>query len=162
MENFKKLIADDKYQVFLLICPAIIPFSFAAHTWFVCVEENKISRYEVLHYKNSDKNYLHINSLPPFSGIGKFLFFPKNFLWKSKILWQTNGDENSLTKKIIAFIKKSPDNYPLTNKYFFPGPNSNTYVQWIINNFPELNIKLPWNCFGKNYHTNHRVKPIIF
>ena len=51
---------------------------------------------------------------------------------------------------MIEFIKTSKDAYPYKN-YKLSGPNSNTYAQWILNNFPEAGIKLPWNCFDKNY-----------
>lgn len=33
--------------------------------------------------------------------------------------------------------------------YKLTGPNSNTYTQWVLNKFPEWDIKLPWNAFGK-------------
>jgi len=34
-EEFDKLIDKDKYQVFLMICPASTPVNFARHGWFV-------------------------------------------------------------------------------------------------------------------------------
>jgi hypothetical protein len=41
MENFENLIDKNKYQVFLLCCPAYAPFSFAVHPlWWNCGELN--------------------------------------------------------------------------------------------------------------------------
>jgi|SRR3989344_4507836 len=42
--------------------------------------------------------------------------------------------------------------FPYVEKYFLTGPNSNTYAQWILDNCPEFQVKLPWNAFGKSYH----------
>ena len=150
--NFTENITSDKYQIFLLICPAMIPVNFAAHSWFVCIKDNQISRWEVRHYKNKEhKTHIHLNELPPFFGIEKFPLIKNNILWGAKLLKHIGGDENSLAQKIFDFIDNSPKNYKFLNEYFLLGPNSNTYVQWILDNFPEFNIKLPFNCFGKNY-----------
>ena len=60
------------------------------------------------------------------------------------------GDENSLAAKMAEFIEHSPETYSHSKEYSLVGPNSNTYVQWILNMFPEFPAKLPWNAFGKN------------
>lgn len=49
------------------------------------------------------------------------------------------------------FIERSPDTYPHCNQYAFRGPNSNTYAQWVLNQFPESGFSLPWNAFGKGF-----------
>lgn len=150
--NFQKLITEDKYQVLLLVCPAAFPVSFAKHAWFVCVKDGETSRYEVRHYKNgNNKTFLHINELPPFVGVEIFPLPLKNFLWEAKFLSSIAGDENSLAKSMIDFIENSLNSYPFTDEYFLLGPNSNTYIQWILDNFPEFDVELPWNCLGKSY-----------
>jgi Protein of unknown function (DUF3750). len=152
--NFYDLIKLDRYQVFLFTCPVSIPLSFASHPWFVCIKNGEISRWEVRFEKNKINpeigNHLHLNSLPPFSGIEKLQFIPKKFLWPANLLGYVEGGSDSLAKKIIDFIETSPKNYIYRNQYSFIGPNSNTYAQWVLNNFPEFKIKLPWNSFGKN------------
>lgn len=153
--NFQKLIKPEGYQVFLFVCPAFMPLNFASHPWFVCVKNGKISRWEVRFEKNiinqTIGKHLHFNSLPPFSGIEMIQFLPKKFLWKASLLGYVEGDQNSSAKKMIDFIESSPENYPYRNQYSFFGPNSNSYVQWVLNNFPNFKIKLPWNSFGKNF-----------
>jgi hypothetical protein len=153
--NFKNLIKPEGYQVFLFVCPVSIPLNFASHPWFVCVKKGEVSRWEVRFEKNTTDpsigRHLHLNSLPPFSGIETIQILPKKFLSKAKLLGHTEGIEGSLAEKMIDFIKSSPENYICRNHYSFLGPNSNTYAQWVLNNFPDFKIKLPWNSFGKNY-----------
>jgi hypothetical protein len=153
--TFKDLIKPEGYQVFLLTCPVSIPLNFASHPWFVCVKNGEISRWEVRFEKNNTNpslgKHLHFNSLPPFSGIEKIQLIPKKFLWNATMINHTEGDKNSLAKKMIDLIENSPKIYSDRNRYSFIGPNSNTYAQWVLNNFPDFKIKLPWNSFGKNY-----------
>jgi hypothetical protein len=153
--NFKNLIKPEGYQVFLFVCPVSMPLNFASHPWFVCVKNGIISRWEVRFEKNSSDpsigRHLHLNSLPPFSGIEKIQLIPKRFLWKAKLLGFVEGTKNSLAEKMIRFIESSPADYIDRNRYSFIGPNSNTYAQWVLNNFPDFKIKLPWNSYGKNF-----------
>lgn len=162
--KFQVLIKKDLYQVFLLVCPAalftchtIIPFYFGIHPWFVCIKKGEISRWEIFFEKNKCKTswgHLHLNFLSPFKGLESVLFFRKYFR-KEKIIAQIEGNENSMAKKIIDFIENSKENYPYCHKYFFAGPNSNTYAQWVLNNFPDFKLKLPWDAFGKFYKSSN-------
>jgi len=151
MENkFQNLIDEKKYQVFIFTCPSNIPFIFASHPWFIINKLGSISRWEVLFTKNSKENsfgHLYLNFFLPFQGINIIPFYLKYF-WKGKLLGQIEGEP---AKRMAEFIENSPTNYPHTNEYSLIGPNSNTYAQWIIDHFPELNVKLPWSSIGKNY-----------
>lgn len=154
-QNFQKLIKTNGYQVFLFTCPASLPFVFAVHPWFVCIKNGEISRWEVRFEKNKNNpatgKHLHLNLLPPFVGIEMFSFLSKRFLWKAKLLGYIEGNENSTAKKVFDFIENSKNIYPYKDKYLLWGPNSNTYTQWVLNAFPDFDLKLPWNCFGRNY-----------
>ncbi len=140
------LLDSNHYQVFLFCCPANIPFNFAMHFWFVYNEKGKISRWETL-FRKRCKNHLFVNFFPPFSGVGVWPFFDK-WTWKAKLIYKTEG---KLAKQMIDFIKTSQRKYPYCYQYFSLGPNSNTYIQWVLNHFPAFKAKLPWNAFGKNY-----------
>ena len=151
--TLENLINKEKYQVFILTCPAYIPFSFARHPWFVLNKKGLLSRWEVRHYKNvsnKDLGYIHLNAQPPFQGVNISFFIKKHF-WKSKLTGYIEGDENSTAHKIIKLIENSEKVYPYCYKYFFFGPNSNTYIQWVLDNFPDFNIQLPWNFIGKGF-----------
>lgn len=152
-KDFQKLVKQSGYQIFLFICPASIPFNFAIHPWFVCVKNGEISRWEVRYTKNKLNpdigKHLHQNFLPPFSGINMITNVTKWFFWDAKLLGHIEGGENSAAENMYNFIEKSKDKYPYRNKYLLWGPNSNTYVQWVLNRFPNFPAKLPWNAFGK-------------
>ncbi len=151
MENkFQLLIDKEKYQVFIFVCPGNMPFSFGSHPWFVINKQGLVSRWEVLFRKIQHKTgwgHLYMNIFPFFQGI-EILPFSQKYFWKGELLGQIEGD---IAKRMAEFIKDSPTQYPYCHKYFLSGPNSNTYAQWILNNFPEFKVKLPWNSFGKNY-----------
>ncbi len=145
----EKLIDNSKYQVFIFRCRAHLPFFWASHTWVVVNKKGDCSRWEVLYLPNKDKNFghLHINGMPLFQGIGMFPFLNKCF-WKCGLIGSIEGDSAEV---IIAFIEQSKEKYPHLHRYSLMGPNSNTYIQWILNSIPDCKIKLPWNCIGKNY-----------
>jgi len=151
VRDFQNLINKDKYQVFLFACSAYFPFNFARHPWFVLNKKGELSRWEVRQetYKESG-SHLYLNAQPLFQGIN-VSFFLKKYFWKPELLGFIEGDENSNLKKIIDFIENSEENYPYIYRYSLFGPNSNTYVQWILNKFPEFNIKLSWRHFGKDF-----------
>jgi hypothetical protein len=153
-EKFEKLIDKNKFQVFVFISPAWLPICFADHSWLVVNRMGNISRWEVL-FQNKRKDgtdfgHLHKNFFLPWQGIEIIPLF-KKILWPSKLLIILDNFNNPEVEKLVNIVENSGRIYPYWNKYFLTGPNSNTYVQWILNRFPELKIKLPWNAFGKNY-----------
>ncbi len=153
-QNYPGLIDKEQYQVFVFVCPGNLPFNFALHPWFVVNNRGSISRWEVLIQKTmSDTSWghLHRNFFPPFNGI-EIISFSRKYTWKGKLLGKIEGD---VAKRIAEYIERSPTTYPYRNKYFLSGPNSSTYVQWVLCNFPELNLVLPWKSFGKSYNTHN-------
>ena len=153
MEDFNKLVKKDRFQVFLFTCSASMPLSFARHYWFVCVKKGQISRWEVLFRKNRCKTswgHLHLNFLTPFKGIEIIPFYEK-FFWKARLAGYIDGKADSIAKKMVNFIENSNKNYPYCYKYSLTGPNSNTYIQWVISHFSEFKLTLSWNSFGKHY-----------
>ena len=158
-EDFDKLIDKDKYQVFVFCSPASFPINFAKHPWFVLNKKGIISRWEIMHFKNKsnkDFGYLHLNNKAPFLGIG-LVWLVSKFYWKAKLLSSIEGSENSIAQKAIEFIENSKETYPYIYKYSFLGPNSNTFLFWVLNKFPELDIKLSWHFIGKNFSMSKTV-----
>lgn len=52
----------------------------------------------------------------------------------------------------IVKIKKAVKDYPYADRYvLWPGPNSNTFISYIIRQVPELKVELPSNAIGKDY-----------
>ncbi len=150
---FNNIINKDKYQVFLFCSPAHIPLSIWTHPWVVINQKGKISRFEVRYKKNKENSalgHIHVNDLPIFDGIEVFSFLDYPH-WNATLLGQIEGVENSQAQRMCEFIENSVNTYIDKNKYFLFGPNSNTYIQWILNNSPEFEGKLKWNALGKNY-----------
>lgn len=161
-KQFLSLLKNDQFQVLLFTSPAVLPFSFATHPWLVVNRKGHISRFGIAIKKNVSTEHIfgvinnqeswghiHKNKFPPFHGIWISPFSKKHF-WKPKLVGSIEGGENSLAEKMATFIENSGDTYPFKERYSLFGPNSNTYVQWILNHFPESGMHLPWNAFGKN------------
>lgn len=148
--ELEKLIKKDEYQVFILRSPASLPFIFSVHPWLVINKKGEIHRYEIRHYFSKNGTYLHIDTQPPFQGLP--LFWPiQKFFQKVRLIKVIEGDENSKARQLVDVIENSEKSYPYLKKYAFLGANCATYVAWVINNFPEIQVELPWNAIGKNF-----------
>ncbi|WP_166254567.1 DUF3750 domain-containing protein [Marinobacter salicampi] len=54
--------------------------------------------------------------------------------------------------ELIPEIQQAVADYPYPNRYeAWPGPNSNTFVAWVIRQVPELDVALPNTAIGKDY-----------
>ena len=121
------------------------PGIFADHYWLLVFhtgEDNKIQkcdRWEIwqhAHCNDSCWGHLHKNLLDPYQGVGNG---PSQLIKK----WI---DEEAVS--IIKKIKSSPETYPFINKYrYWPGPNSNTFAQWIVQGKAILRSR----AIGRNY-----------
>jgi len=152
--EFNNLVNEDLYQVFLLASPIPQPFGFAIHAWFVLQQNGVLDRWEFGKFRNSPHpngiGVLH-NFFAPLQGMNKYpnRAEPRQ---PSQLLGIQQGSAHSSAAEIIYFIEKHSPNYPLRNKYRYLGPNSNTYVQWILDHFPETELKLGWRAIGKHYN----------
>jgi hypothetical protein len=150
---FENLINNDLYQVFLFASPAHIPLSIWTHPWFVINKKGKLFRYEVLHKSNRSRpecGHIHVDNLPLFDGIEVFLFL-KHPRWNATLLGQIQGGENSAAQRMCDFIEHSICTYKNKDHYCLVGPNSNTYIQWVLDNSPEFTGRLKWNALGNEY-----------
>ena len=121
------------------------PGIFADHYWllvFHAGEKNKLQecdRWEVWQQANQNEScwgHLHKNLLAPFEGVGN---------GTSKLIQQWKDEE---AVSIIKKVESSPQNYPFINNYrYWPGPNSNTFVQWIVRDKAKLGIR----AIGRNF-----------
>lgn len=150
-----KSLKPDRYQVFLMASPASLPLSFATHPWFVLNKKGTVSRWGVgwrpQHYKAAAQwGHIANDSLPLFQGL-RILYFTDAFSWKGRLLGVIEGDETSIAARMINCIECSPETYPFRDRYSFLGPNSNTYIQWVLDQFPESGLRLRWNSLGKGF-----------
>jgi Protein of unknown function (DUF3750) len=72
--------------------------------------------------------------------------------------WYGNAPElyadkrGETAEKLIPRIDAAARSYPYPHDYTaWPGPNSNTFVAWIMRAVPELDVDLPPTAIGKDY-----------
>lgn len=149
--EFNDLVKSDLYQVFLMASCIPRPFNMAVHAWFVLQQNNVLDRWEFGKFKESPHpngiGVLH-NFMPPLKGMNKFINKPKP-RHPAHLINVIEGSAHSTAAAMIYFIEKHSPQYPLRNKYSYLGPNSNTYVQWVLNHFPEADLELNWRAIGK-------------
>ena len=65
------------------------------------------------------------------------------------LLFEAKGKKAEV---IIGQVQKLIENYPFKSQYrIWPGPNSNTFVAYLIQNIKEIKIELPAHAIGKDY-----------
>lgn len=172
-KEFKKHVKKNQYQVFLFSCPTPIPYNFARHCWFVVNNKGKINRWELLNSNrvvrtpkdiytrdyatqrrmkiiSKNKGHVYQDILPFTKGMNKYHWKPRP-LSEGSLIKTIEGNEKSLAYKMILYIEKNAFKYEHKDHYKMLGPNSNTFIQWIIDKFPKSGFKLSWRAIGKNY-----------
>ena len=122
-----------------------IPGFFADHYWFLVrrsingTSYFNCDRWEIWQHTHQNVyswGYLHKNLLKPYEGVGN---------GPSQLVKRWLNDE---AMSIVQRIESSPIYYPFIDKYrYWPGPNSNTFAQWIVCN----HMKLGCRAIGKNF-----------
>lgn len=155
-----KLDDGNPYQVYLLVSPIPLPLSFAVHGWFVTRAGDEISRYEFGKFGGSP----HPNGigllkdfLKPTVGMNLLPGSPK-WRHKSYLKGMISGDADSIAAELAFFLENKSEYYPHKKHYRYLGPNSNTYIGWVLSHFPQCGLKLPVSAVGKNYP----AKPISY
>ena len=112
---------------------------FAHHYWLVIEGERGSERWEVWQRPNlaaGCTGHLHKDLLPPRAGVG------------GGDSWLLAEWQDAPASRLAARVRASPSTYPWCYRYrYVPGPNSNTYVQWLLQN----EYRLPWQAIGRNY-----------
>jgi hypothetical protein len=164
VSDIKQEAEKEMYRALLFACPATLPFSFAVHPWFVVSDGNTVSRFGVgwqkadsrkqflfgTHHCTDCRAHMHKDDRPPEEGIAIFPF-TKSPVWRGRVFGSIEGDAHSTAARMVRVVQESLHTYPYAEQYSLSGPNSNTYVQWVLNHFPGSGLALPWNAIGKNY-----------
>jgi hypothetical protein len=117
---------------------------FSQHTWIATKEKNADSYtvYQVVLWGShfgADGVVLITKDLP-------------DRYWydaKPKIIFSQSGEE---AEKVILQIQAAAKSYPYQKLYrAYPGPNSNSFISYIIRSVPELKVALPSNAIGKDW-----------
>lgn len=126
--------------------------TIAYHYWFVILRDDRSDRWEVwqrktvksYHPKHFNWGHLHCNLMSPRAGVGN----------GSSWLVAQWTDQDAID--LAYLIESTPTRYPHSDRYcLWPGPNSNTYVQWVLNHTPFTDSHhrslLSWQGWGKNF-----------
>lgn len=117
---------------------------FAVHTWIAVKPQDasEYTVYEVVGWRVK-------SGLP---ALREFKTTTPDKYWygaKPEKVLSIVGDKAS---KLIPQVTEAVARYPWANEYtLFPGPNSNTFPQWIGLQVPELELELPFRALGSGY-----------
>ena len=152
---------SDTYTVKIYSTRLLFPLWFFKHLHIVTEHDGIINRYEVSgrmskNHPQSIGGFVFKNLLPPTTGL--FIVAAKNPLegfgprWPIKLESKISGGEGTAAHTLYSFIESEKIlSYPYAHDYdVIKGPNSNTFVQWVINQVPQANLKLPMSAWGKN------------
>ena len=124
-------------QLWAARIPGIL--AFAEHYWLEVRDGASEARWEVWQHRDAGGvswGHLHRDLLPRESGVGN---------GPGRLVAQWTGDE---AIRLRSVINASPTTYPWVDRYrLWPGPNSNTYVQWVLGRGHVLG----WRGFGKRF-----------
>lgn len=133
-----------------------IPGIIADHFWFVIDKQVvAITDHQKRHQKGHQKdrweiwqskdcggeswNHLHKNLKACADNVG---------CGESKLIYEWFGEN---AERLVSCIEQSSSRYPYQNRYhYWPGPNSNTYVQWVLDK-ADINYMLDSSAIGKDY-----------
>jgi hypothetical protein len=117
--------------------------AFAVHLW-IATKPKKAVQYTI--YQVSGWNlYRQRSSLSITHGQPDKRWFGN----KPRVVDQLSG---RIAERAILKIKQAISQYPYKTRYVtWPGPNSNTFVAYVIRKVPELSADLPTTAIGKDY-----------
>jgi hypothetical protein len=116
----------------------------ARHYWFVVRDSaaGRCDRWEVWQSRNAggeSVGHVHCNLMPPGSGVGG---------GPACLAAEWSGEQACA---LVAALNRATVDYPHVQRYLaWPGPNSNTFVAWILRRAGIVH-PLPWRAFGRSY-----------
>jgi hypothetical protein len=114
----------------------------AVHYWFVVEDGAGRHRWEVWQSANAGGEsfgHLHRDLKPPEADVGG---------GPSRVAARWEGEE---ARRIAEVLSRCSSDYPFCGRYFpWPGPNSNTFVAWVLAR-AGIRQRLGWRALGGNY-----------
>lgn len=113
--------------------------AFGVHTWIATKAEDA-SRYRVYQVVSWRRPTVETSYAQP----------DRQWYGNSPtLLAELRGDKAA---RAISGIERVVPDYPFPDRYgIWPGPNSNTFIAWVVRQVPELSVDFPPNAIGKNY-----------
>ena len=111
----------------------------ATHAWFVVkdADADTFDRWEVSSHRDGPYGFVWKNCREPEEYVTTGIF----------ILADLVGEE---ARAVVEFINQESPRYPCRNLYlYYPGPNCNTYAQWVLDQ-TGWDVELPFTALGKD------------
>ena len=110
-----------------------------AHHYWLVVDDGEPERWEIWQWRSAGGEswgHLHRNLMAFDAGVG------------NGPSWVVHTWHDAAAAPIAARLAAAPDSYPWRTRYLpWPGPNSNTFVRWVIGD-PGM---MGWQALGKRY-----------
>lgn len=137
---------DEKGAVVLVLAARTFNWRgyFAVHSWIATKEKgaDEYTTYQVIGW--------YVNWKGTAVDVKKDIPDRYWYAAKPKLIEELRGEK---AEKAIPQIKAAVKAYPYGKTYHaWPGPNSNTFISYIIRNTEELTVELPSNAIGKDWH----------
>lgn len=143
-QDISKLMTECTVELWAARIPGL-PGLVADHHWFLLRQvrdgdpHESCDRWEIWQRpcrNNTCWMHLHKNLLQPYADMGN---------GPSRLIKQWRGSE---AEQLIEKIEASPKIYPHKSNYkYWPGPNSNTFAQWVVRDKMRLGLR----AFGRLY-----------
>ena len=148
--EFMNFVDKSKFQAFLFSSRVGMPYFFARHPWIVLNEKGELTRYEVMLKAKPNGSHVY-KRIRNFSvALKKYNRVDSPYWKKSCLLFKVEGES---ARKLIDFMKNVEEEYPFSKEYnMSSGPNSNSFVGWILHENKYLGWKLSWRHFGRNWY----------
>lgn len=117
--------------------------TFGVHTW-IAIKEKEAAEYETLQVIGyRARRGLNVVVVQPSIPDGRW------FGAEPELIRDLRGPA---AERAIPKIREAAQSYPYQQDYrVYPGPNSNTFVSYILRRTPEIGVELPANAVGKDW-----------
>ena len=139
-EPLESLRSSGEAVVRLYAAPLPGIAAIAIHPWFVVkrADSTTFHRWEVWETSAGPYGHVRRDSQPPTAGVGAGGVY---------VLAELIGPA---AEPVIACIEEQSPTYPCRGSYlYFPGPNSNTYAQWVLDSCG-WDVVLPSTAIGRD------------
>lgn len=113
----------------------------ATHGWFLTkpADRDSYQRWEVSYIPDGPYEHVRLNHREPTA----YVYGSRVFVWAERV-----GSE---AVELVDFIEENAPLYPCrSHYYFYPGPNSNTFIQWMLDE-AGWDVALPYTSTGSDW-----------
>ena len=123
---------------------------FAIHTWIATrdIDETQYTIHQVIGWRLRRTG----TALTRHEGNPDDPWFGNEAL----LLHEVSGAQ---AETLVPSVRAAIDSYPFATRYtMFPGPNSNSFTEWVAQEVPELELALPTKAIGRLWMRNYHLR----